>query len=142
MSTHEYKVWPEYAVAMMAGTKNFDVRKVDPERAQVSVGDLVKFSVYTRDRVSLGTCFTRRVIYVLSGGDFGLPEDVFIMGLGFDLYAARADAGAIKLLLRSLNLCLPAETELRREGYTGTADEMRNLIEDCTEYLLKTVTRA
>lgn len=91
---HEYKIWPAYFDAVADGSKPFDVRKLDPERKPVNVGDVIRFRewgpvqnppLYT---LAAGTVYMytkretlKRVTYVLHGDGTLLPLGYIVMGL-------------------------------------------------------------
>jgi hypothetical protein len=77
--THVLKTLPEYFKAVKEKRKTFEVRKNDRD---FKVGDELilsefnpKTSTYTGD-----TC-GREITYILKGGQFGITEDVVILGL-------------------------------------------------------------
>ncbi|MHC5307558.1 DUF3850 domain-containing protein [Bartonella sp. LJL80] len=84
IKTHELKTLPCYFDAVMDGRKNFEVRLND--RA-FQTGDLVKLLKMNDD----GTCYdtfksstTRRITYLLQGGQYGIKARYCILGLSRD----------------------------------------------------------
>ncbi|AGC43281.1 hypothetical protein MYSTI_01952 [Myxococcus stipitatus DSM 14675] len=80
MKHHDLKTWPPYFQDVMTGVKSFELRENDRDFA---VGDTLclrewdpQVSQYTMRAV------TRRVVYVLPGGAFGLASTHVILGLG------------------------------------------------------------
>lgn len=90
---HELKVWPEMWDTLESERKTFEVRANDRGFA---VGDLLHLREWDPARYSASDgntsdwrhrhAFTgrelwRRVVFVLYGGRFGLPESLCVMGL-------------------------------------------------------------
>jgi hypothetical protein len=77
--THNLKTWPEYFVAVLIGTKTFEIRKNDRD---FNVGDELVLQEYepTNDMYS-GRSVKRTVTYVLNGGSFGIDKGYCVLGL-------------------------------------------------------------
>lgn len=90
---HELKVWPEMWAALESELKTFEVRdndrgfavgdllhlrEWDPARYVISEGNT---RGYRNDWAYTGRELWRRVVYILYGGRFGLPENLCVMGL-------------------------------------------------------------
>lgn len=79
MKTHELKTWPEHFQAVCDGRKLFELRANDRHFA---VGDRLRLREY-----DLATGYTGReagadVVYIVYGGQLGLPQGLCIMSLG------------------------------------------------------------
>lgn len=78
-TTHELKTWPTYFNAVMNGIKPFEVRKFD--RA-FKIGDVLLLREYNpNDETYTGAVCTRRIDYILKGGQFGIEEGFCVLGL-------------------------------------------------------------
>lgn len=81
MAIHTYKTWQLYFEALIRGDKPFDVRKVDPERPPVKVGDTVRFFETTHyDGLKTGRSVDCKITFVLTGDNSVLPNGWFVMG--------------------------------------------------------------
>jgi hypothetical protein len=82
---HYLKTWPAEYEAMMLGLKTFELRKND---RQFRVGDILSSQEYDpslgppEGARFTGRSLSRRVIYILAGGKFGLHDDLVVMSLG------------------------------------------------------------
>lgn len=83
--THNLKTWKEYYQRIVSGEKTFEVRKNDRD---FQTGDFLKLEEYdpTTDSFT-GNSITKRVSYILHGGDFGVEQDTVVMALDSNLYA-------------------------------------------------------
>lgn len=88
MRTHELKTWPEPFAALVAGVKRYEVR---PCHDRVfAVGDLLVLREYDpRTKNYSGRSVSARVIHMTKPGDWGLPDDVCVLGLGVTATAVR-----------------------------------------------------
>lgn len=82
MQTHELKCWPAYFDAIERDEKTFEVRRDD---RGFQKGDILELRRYDAKndfyRHNLPT-IRRRVLYVLTGGQFGIEPGYVVMGLG------------------------------------------------------------
>lgn len=79
MQIHELKTWTEYFGMVLAGHKNFELRKNDRD---FKLGDeliLKEFDPKTNEYS--GKILHRRIDYILHGGQFGLEEGYCILSL-------------------------------------------------------------
>lgn len=79
--THVLKTWPQYWAAVARGDKNFEVRKDD--RAY-QAGDTLILENYDPGSPTLipyPLQITKRVTFVLPGGQFGIEPGYVVMGL-------------------------------------------------------------
>ena len=83
---HELKTIPKYFAMIVAGSKNFEVRKNDRD---FKIGDELilkeydnnkSLSYYSSDRYT-GRILHRRIDYVLHGGQLGIEEGYCVMSL-------------------------------------------------------------
>jgi ASC-1-like (ASCH) protein len=77
MTTHELKCWPEYFQAIIDGHKTFEVRLND---RNYQIEDLLLLKEWNADQYQGRMCLVR-VIYILSGGQFGITEDHVVMSI-------------------------------------------------------------
>lgn len=80
-ATHFLKTWPQYWEAVQRGDKNFEVRKDD--RAY-QAGDTLVLERYDPAHPEIYGTFGRiskRVTFVLPGGQFGVEPGYVVMGL-------------------------------------------------------------
>lgn len=77
--THELKTWPPYFDEVVRGSKNFELRKQD---RPYKTGDLLLLREwdYTKGEYT-GREIKRIIMYILTGGQFGLQEGYCILGL-------------------------------------------------------------
>lgn len=76
---HELKAWPEYFRAVYSGQKSFEIRKNDRDYQK---GDTLTIREFNPDNSTYtGRSCSRRVTYVLPGGQFGLAEGVVAMAI-------------------------------------------------------------
>ena len=82
---HELKTLPEYWDAVNSGAKTFEVRKNDRD---FKVGDSLKLLRFAKNpmtgawRVNQRKAISRRITYILTGGQFGIEPGYVVMGLG------------------------------------------------------------
>jgi hypothetical protein len=76
---HELKCDPEPFQAVYLGSKTFEVRVNDRDYMQ---GDSLHLREYDRATGKYtGRWVSKRVVYLLQGGQYGLPENLCVMGL-------------------------------------------------------------
>lgn len=78
--THELKCWPPYFAAIRRKEKNFDVRRDD---RGFQKGDTVILREYEMQRSPhryTGNDETRKIKYILTGGQFGLEPGYVVLG--------------------------------------------------------------
>lgn len=76
---HVLKTWPAPFEAMRAGRKTFEYRLND---RGFEVGDRLVLQEYNPEFDNLtGEALTRRVVYVLDGGKFGVPPKYCVLGV-------------------------------------------------------------
>jgi hypothetical protein len=79
---HELKTWPEYFQAVKYGFKNFEVRKND---RKFNNGDYVKLREWNPEEEKYtGEVLTKRIGYILQGGEFGVEKGFVVMQLIHD----------------------------------------------------------
>ncbi len=82
--THELKTLPAYWDAVERGDKKFEVRRDDRGFA---VGDMLRLVRFAKNsmtgewRVNQRRALTRRVTYILQGGQFGIEPGFVVMQL-------------------------------------------------------------
>ncbi len=74
---HELKILPEYFDSVVYGNKSFELRKADRPYA---VGDCLRLREF-RDGFYTGRMADFEVVYILSGGSYGLAEGYCIMSI-------------------------------------------------------------
>lgn len=79
---HELKTWPGPFAAVLYGEKTYEIRKADRPFA---VGDVLVLREW--DPAAIGHGYTgrvleRTVVYLTPPGQWGLPPDLCVMGLG------------------------------------------------------------
>ena len=89
MKTHNLKIWPNWFLAVVDGSKCFEIRRDD---RGFEVGDLLVFEEY-KPRVGTytGRTIRRRIVYITRIGDavavglnaeaFGLKEGFCVLGM-------------------------------------------------------------
>ena len=78
---HELKIWPEFFDAVICGTKRFEIRRHD---RPYCVGDLLVLREWAPSAQAFtGQSVTVRVTYMVKPGEWGLPEDVCVLGIAF-----------------------------------------------------------
>lgn len=76
---HELKTWQEYYVRIFMGSKNFEIRKND---RHFQVGDYLNLKEWDNEKQEYtGRELTRRVSYILNGGQFGIEEGYVVMSI-------------------------------------------------------------
>jgi len=86
MRTHRLKTWPSYWEDMRSGKKKFEVRVNDRDFA---VGDRVELDEHdptwvrllNREKGPTGRVLLTHILYILHGGQFGLPEKLCVFGI-------------------------------------------------------------
>lgn len=79
LKNHKLKIYPAYFNAVDDGRKPFDVRVKDRD---YKVGDTVLFQEYSPTLKEYSGRETEKIItYILNGGDWGIDEDVCVLGL-------------------------------------------------------------
>lgn len=77
--THVLKCWPAPWEAMRVGRKTFEYRLNDRD---YQVGDVLVLQEYNPELDSLTReVLLMRVVYVLAGGQFGIPEKYCVMSV-------------------------------------------------------------
>lgn len=77
--THVLKCWPAPWEAMRVGRKTFEYRFND---RGYQVGDVLVLQEYNPEFDSVsGECLLMRVVYLLQGGQFGVPEKYCVMSV-------------------------------------------------------------
>jgi len=77
---HDLKCWPDIFEVMNKKIKTFDLRKNDRD---FKINDILVLHEYDpNEKKYTGNVISRKVIYILYGGRFGLPKDYCIMQLG------------------------------------------------------------
>lgn len=81
MAIHELKTISTYFDAVAEGRKTFEVRRND---RGFQAGDLLYLIRVTDDysRRATGERLTRRITYLLQGGQFGIEPGFCVLGLG------------------------------------------------------------
>lgn len=73
------KTLPEYFRAILSGEKNFEIRKND---RNFQVGDVLVLLEYDISKKEYtDRIISKKITYILPGGQFGVEEDYCIMGL-------------------------------------------------------------
>lgn len=76
---HALKTWPGPFEAMRVGRKTFEYRQNDRD---FQVGDCLVLQEYNPETDSLTReCLSMRVLYVLAGGQFGVPPKYCVMSV-------------------------------------------------------------
>jgi len=76
---HELKTWPELFILSLSGMKMFEVRQNDRD---FQAGDFLLLREWDpTTETYTGRSMSRRVLYILQGGKFGLPENMVVMQL-------------------------------------------------------------
>lgn len=91
MVEHELKCFPDYWDAVQRGEKNFEVRRDD---RGFQKGDKLKLIRLRFDSLALGSKYVedrdysnsrrileRKIIYILTGGQFGIEPGYVVLGL-------------------------------------------------------------
>lgn len=85
--THTVKCWPNYFDAIARGDKPFDVRRDDRGYQKGDILDLRRFDpAQNRSHqewfIDTLPKLTKRITYVLTGGQFGIEPGYVVLGLG------------------------------------------------------------
>jgi len=76
---HELKTWEEFFGPILTGNKTFEIRKND---RNYKVGDTLRLLSYDPIKEQYtGGVATRKVTYILEGGNWGLEKGFVIMGI-------------------------------------------------------------
>lgn len=79
MARHELKTWPAYFQAILDDLKRYEIRKND---RNFQVGDELYLMEYLPEKQRYtGRNLLVKVTYVTKGGQWGIPEDICIMGI-------------------------------------------------------------
>jgi hypothetical protein len=82
---HVLKTWPEYFDAVVSGVKTFEVRRDDRGYREGDVLILQRWEperqAYSTDATGHPEIMSKRVSYVLRGGQFGVEQGFVVMGL-------------------------------------------------------------
>ena len=76
---HNLKTWPEYFKEVVRGRKLFEIRKNDRNFQKGDILNLQEYEPKKNRYTGVSACF--RVIYILSGGQFGVETDNVVMGI-------------------------------------------------------------
>ncbi len=78
-TVHNLKLWSEFYNEVANGNKTFEVRKND---RGYKVGDTLILKEYCpTNKAYTGKELSRKVNYILKGGDFGIEKGFVVMGL-------------------------------------------------------------
>ena len=85
MKVHKVKCWTSYFEAIVAGEKNFDVRRDDRGYQK---GDLIKLEQYDPKHCRYVTdpddgipySIEKEIKYILTGGQFGIEPGFVVLG--------------------------------------------------------------
>lgn len=78
--THDLKTWPEFYVAIVEGTKRFEVRRND---RRFAVGDTLNLQEWDPvTKAYLGREARRTVTSILRGPKFGVKKGFCVMSIG------------------------------------------------------------
>lgn len=76
--THYLKTWKEYYQQVVAGIKEFEVRKNDRDFRE---GDIVCLQEFDNETgLYTGAIFKTTISYILKGGQFGIEEGYVVFG--------------------------------------------------------------
>jgi hypothetical protein len=90
---HELKTWPAEFQAVWDGLKTFDIRRTDRTYNVDHELDLREY-ISTENRYS-GRGIRAFVTYVVRGGEWGLPDDLCVMGIRIIVKYANVEEKAI-----------------------------------------------
>ena len=77
--THDLKCWPRYFTAIREGRKTFDVRQgMDRFYRE---GDTLRLWQYDPDKKDYVAGMIRAEVTYVMRGEFGIPQDVWVLGL-------------------------------------------------------------
>lgn len=104
--THELKTLPAYFDAVERGEKTFEVRRDDRGFQKGDIVRLIRLHeeknhiapFSTKDRWKTGrreeaACLERRILWVLTGGQFGIEPGYVVLALGPVVFFCRPEAG-------------------------------------------------
>jgi hypothetical protein len=76
---HELKTWKEYYHEVFMGHKKFEVRVNDRD---FKVGDILTLCEWDNEKKEYtGRMLSRRVLYILHGGHFGICDGFVVMSI-------------------------------------------------------------
>lgn len=76
---HDLKCWSEYFRAVKSGAKPYEIRVNDRGYA---VGDTLRLHEWNHERAFFtGDVVERLVTYMTSGGEWGLPPNLCVLGI-------------------------------------------------------------
>jgi len=76
---HELKTWKDYFHEVFMGRKTFEVRKND---RNFQVGDILTLKEWDNEKQEFtGNSLSRRITYILKGGQFGIEEGFVVMSI-------------------------------------------------------------
>lgn len=75
---HELKIWPSFFCAVKEGRKTYEIRKND---RGFMVGDSIRLNEYDLSHGYTGQSIDVKVTYLTEGGQWGLPDDICVMGI-------------------------------------------------------------
>ena len=83
---HHLKAWPEFFDAGADGRKTFEVRRNDRGYREGDIITLLRYEPergsFTMDEGGRTINLSRRITYVLEGGQFGIEYGFVVLGLG------------------------------------------------------------
>jgi hypothetical protein len=83
---HHLKAWPEFFDAVADGRKTFEVRRNDRGYREGDIITLLRYEPergsFTMDEGGRTINLSRRITYVLEGGQFGIEYGFVVLGLG------------------------------------------------------------
>lgn len=79
--THELKTLTPFWEAVERGDKNFEVRRDDRGFQKGDTLKLYRTSHLGENGWKMNPCLTRRITYVLTGGQFGIEPGFVVLGL-------------------------------------------------------------
>jgi len=79
MTRHELKTWPHSFSAILGGFKRYEIRKND---RNFQVGDELFLREYRPEaQTYTGRTLVATVTYMTPGGQWGIPQDICVMGI-------------------------------------------------------------
>ena len=80
MTVHELKTWPDPFDAVWRGIKPYEIREADRD---FQVGDTLLLKEWEMNgHFYTGRAITAPITYITGGGEWGLPENLCVLGLG------------------------------------------------------------
>lgn len=121
MNTHELKTWPGPFTAIARGEKHHEIRKADRPFA---VGDVLHLREWDPHAETYsGRSLHRTVTYLTPGGQWGLPDGLCVMSLG---WAASPEPRGLSLA----EIATKAEAYLGLESVEGLRSGLRIVVEN------------